>query len=170
LDGKIFAILAIIDTNIETLSELKLMFMENVKESNNNSPSKSKSVAEHRNGAPVRTMEGQAVLKSSLPKFGSDGKNKDVSLKTGSPSNDLVEGVFIARCITNKAPTNCGKSIVIETVDLVDSFMNFSGTGTSEAHDGIVATEVLVGISSPAFEEMVDKSSGQPKVALEGKK
>jgi hypothetical protein len=153
--------------------ELKLIFgkfMENVKESNNINPSKSKSAAEHRNGAPVRTVEGQAMLKSSLPKLDSDGKNKDVSLGTGSPSKDLVEAVSIATCTTNEAPTNHGKSIVIETIDLADSFLNFSGAGMSEAHDGIIAAKALARISSPTFEEMVDKSSGQPKVASEGKK
>jgi hypothetical protein len=144
-------------------------FMENVKEFNNGSPSESKLMAEHRNGALVHTMEGQAMLKPLLPKLGSNGKNKDVSLETGSPSKDLVEGVFVATCTTNEAPTNCGKLIIIETVDLEDSFPNFSGAGTSEAHDEIIAAEALVRISSPTFEEMEDKNSGQLKVALEGK-
>jgi hypothetical protein len=173
LDGKISTVLATIDANTETLSKLKLMFgkfMENVKEFNNGSFSESKSAAEHRNGAPVHTVQGQAVLKSSLPKLGSDGRNKDMNLETGSPSKDLVEGVFVATCTTNEAPTNCGKSIVIETIDLANSFLNFSSASASEAHDDIVAAKALARISSPTFEEMVDKNSGQPKMAPEGKK
>jgi hypothetical protein len=66
-----------------------------------------------------------------------DRKSKDVSLESGSPSKDLVEGISVATCTTNKAPTNCGKSIVIKTVDLAYCFLNLSSAGTSEAHDDL---------------------------------
>ena len=88
--------------------------MENIKEFTNGSPSESKLTAEHRNGTLVRTMEGQAMLKPSPPKLGTDGKDKDMSLEIGSPSKDLVEGVFVATFTINKAPINHGKLIIIE--------------------------------------------------------
>ena len=90
-----------------------------------------------------------------------------MSLETSSPSKVLVEGVFVATCTINEAPTNRGNCYWNNRLE--DSFLNFLGTSASEAHDDIVTTEALAGISSPTFEDMVDKSSGQPKVALEGK-
>jgi hypothetical protein len=64
LDGKLSSVLATVDANTETLSELKTLlhnFMGFVKASDIASPSESKSAVEHRNTTQLCNVEGLAV-------------------------------------------------------------------------------------------------------------
>jgi hypothetical protein len=67
LDGQMSSVLAKVDANIETLSELKTLFhrfMGSVKVADIGSPSESKSVVEQRSGVQVWNVEGLDVLVS----------------------------------------------------------------------------------------------------------
>jgi hypothetical protein len=71
LDGQMSSVLAKVDANIETLSELKILlqrFMGSVKVADIGSPSESKSVVEQRSGTQVRNVEGLDALLSSRHK------------------------------------------------------------------------------------------------------
>jgi hypothetical protein len=64
LDGKLSSVLATVDANTETLSELKTLlhkFMGYVKASDIASPSESKSAVEHRSTAQLCNVEGLAA-------------------------------------------------------------------------------------------------------------
>jgi hypothetical protein len=71
MDGKVSSILEMVDANTKTLFELKTLLhklMGSIKLSDIGSPSKSRSVVEHRSGAQVCNVEGLEALLSSSHK------------------------------------------------------------------------------------------------------
>jgi hypothetical protein len=89
LDGQMSSVLAKVDANTETLSELKTLlhrFMGSVKVADIGSPSESKSVVEQCSGAQVRNVEGLDALLS-----GRQENYIPITLQNEVQSGDLVD-------------------------------------------------------------------------------
>jgi hypothetical protein len=120
LDGQMSSVLAKVDANTETLSELKTLlhrFMD---------PSKSKSVVEQHSGAQVRNVEGLDALLS--------GRQENyilVTLQNEVQSGDLVD--------TSPDPIWSAKGVGAKTL-LSNSFPEHRGGGENcNGHPNVVS-------------------------------
>jgi hypothetical protein len=114
LDGKISLVLAIVDANTETLSELKSIlakFMGNPKVLDNGTLSESKSIVDHRSGGPLHIVDRQAMKTSSTPITGTlINHTNHMSLDNDERSKDGPQTVDVPTGNTCKLPTRSEKS------------------------------------------------------------
>jgi hypothetical protein len=129
LDGQMSSVLAKVDANTETLSELKTLlhrFMDSVKVVDIGSPSKSKSVVEQHSGAQVRNVEGLDALLS--------GRQENyilVTLQNEVQSGDLVD--------TSPDPIWSAKGVGAKTL-LSNSFPEHRGGGENcNGHQNVLS-------------------------------
>jgi hypothetical protein len=141
LDGKLSSVLAIVDANTETLSELKTLlhkFMGSVKASDIASPSESKSAVEHRNTAQLCNVEGLAT-----PLAGGNEHYTKAILQEEAELEEPVE--------TSTDPIWIAKGGAVETLISISSPENRGGTDKSSAQpkvafgskEGAVATDPI---------------------------
>jgi hypothetical protein len=161
LDGKISSVLATVDTNTTTLSELKSMlakFMGNPKALDNGNLSESKSAIDHQSGAEVQIEDNEAAKASSIPNVGTIvNHTKGVSLDNNDIFKDGFQAVDVPTSNTCKMPTKNEKSptwekevtSAAETLELADSFLELETAGGNSANEDLVVAEALAGISSP---------------------
>jgi hypothetical protein len=116
LDRKLSSVLATVDANTETLSELKTLlhnFMGSVKASDIASPSKSKSAVEHRSTTQLCNVEGLVVpLASSNEHYTKAIIQEDVELEepveTSTDPIWTAKGAAAETLISISSPENWG--------------------------------------------------------------
>jgi hypothetical protein len=181
LDSKMSSVLATVDANTTTLSELKSMlakFMGNPKALDNGSLSESKSIVDHRSGAEVQIEDNEAAKASSIPNVGTVvNHTKGVSLDNSDIFKDGFQAANVPTGNTCKMPTRNEKSptwekevtTAAETLELVDSFLELETAGGNSANEDLVAAEALAGISSPRPEDKAVDPTGDLNMASEVK-
>jgi hypothetical protein len=141
LDGKLSSVLATVDANTETLSELKTLlhkFMGSVKASDIASPSESKSAVQHRSTAQFYNVEGLAVLLA--------GGNEHYTKATLQEEAELEEPVE-----TSTDPIWTAKGGTVETLISISSPKNREDVDMSSAwpkvasrgKEGAIATDPI---------------------------
>jgi hypothetical protein len=181
LDGKMSSVLATVDANTTTLSELKSMlakFMGNPKAVDSGSLSESKFVVDHRSGAEVHIEGNEATKASSIPNAGIVvNHTKGVSLDNNDIFKDGFQAADVPIGNTCKMPTRNEKSptwekevtIAAETLELADSFLELETADGNSANEDLVAAEAVAGISSPRHEDKAVDPTGNLNVASEVK-
>jgi hypothetical protein len=141
LDGKLSSVLATVDANTETLSELKTLlhkFMGSVKASDIASPSESKSAVQHRSTAQFYNVEGLAV-----PLVGGNEYYTKATLQEEAELEEPVE--------TSTNPIWTAKGGTVETLISISSPENWGDVDKSSAwpkiasrgKEGAIATDPI---------------------------
>jgi hypothetical protein len=141
LDGKLSSVLATVDANTETLSELKTLlhnFMGSVKASDIASPSESKLAVEHRSTTQLCNVEGLAVPLA--------GGNEHYTKATVQEEVELEEPIE-----TSTDPIWTAKGVAVETFISISSPENRGDAEKSSARpkvasggkEGAIATDPI---------------------------
>jgi hypothetical protein len=172
LENKISTVLATVDANTETLSELKSMFakfMCNMKDSDGGSPSKSRIAVGNLSVAALPTLKGIPGLEPPSLDSQCLWEEKELTLEKhmhGEDDVDRASGRGTSE--TKEAGAIHEEAVYTESVDLVESFLDFDSAGGTDARTDIVAAEALPEISSPKGELPTEMMSS-PVVVAEGK-
>ena len=166
-------VLATVDSNMETLSELKSMFtkfMNVYKESDSGSSTKSHSLVHQQTRGKVIVVISVAGLDLPVVKSDTREKEKEKSLDNSVHFADQDETpASVATCRKEGTAITNDISPVSEVGDLVDSFLDFDGVSGSEANAQLIAAEALTEISSPKSDMEAKKNIQDAKVAIDAK-
>jgi hypothetical protein len=172
LENKISIVLVTVDANTETLSELKSIFakfMCNIKESDGGNPSKSRSAVGHPSVAALPAVEDIPGLDPTSLDSQCVREEKELTLeKHVHAADDVDRASGRDTSEMEEAGATHEEEVFTESVDLVDSFLDFDNVGGIEARTDIVAAEALAEISSPKGELPAEMMSS-PMIIAEGK-